>query len=148
MTDGRATIRIIFYLSGGDLMPKPSKEKFPDSNPPHFNAPSQINAPSQETGFLAILIRIFWMMMGNMALGLCAVFITINSIPYFSVYDFIYWMIVVMLIIARYIDVKKLNGLTADGDPATPAHWRRHTFLLILVSVPLWIISHSLGYFM
>ncbi|OQX26156.1 MAG: hypothetical protein BWK80_11905 [Desulfobacteraceae bacterium IS3] len=120
-------------------MPKSSKEKLSDSNPPHFNV------PSQETGFLAILIRVFWMMIGNMALGLCAVFITINSIPYFSVYDFIYWIIVVMLITARYIDVKKLKGLTADGDPATIAHWRRHTVRLILVSLPLWIVSHSLG---
>ncbi|GEM_PF-347988 len=123
-------------------MPKSSKEKFSDSNPPHFNV------PSQETGCLSVLIRIFWMMIGPMALGLCAVFIAINSIPYFSIHDFTYWMIVVMLITARYIDVKKLNGLTADGDPATPAHWRRHTFLLIVVSLPLWIISHSLGYVM
>jgi len=122
-------------------MPKPLKEEFSDSNnSPHFNA------PSQKTGCLSVLIRIFWMMIGNMGLGLFAAFIAINKIPYFSIHDFIYWIIVVMLITARYIDVKKMNGLTAEGDPATIAHWRRYTFLLILVSLPLWLISHLLVY--
>jgi len=122
-------------------MPKPLKEKFSDSNTtPDFNV------PSQTTSCLSVLIRIFWMMIGNMALGLFAAFIVINRIPYFSIHDFIYWIVVVMLITARYIDVKKMNGLTAEGEPATIVHWRRYTFLLILVSMSLWIISHLLVY--
>lgn len=97
--------------------------------------------PAETTSLLGCLIPTFWMLLGNGLLALCAVAIAAGTTP-FSSADIFYWLTVVCLLAARYVDIRYLEGRTAEGTPATMAHWRRYTLILIAVSVAVWIGAH------
>ncbi len=80
---------------------------------------------------LGCLIPMFWMLVGNGILALCAVAIVGGETDLFGVADVFYWLTVGSLVTARYVDIRYLSGRTAEGKPATMAHWRRYSIILI-----------------
>jgi hypothetical protein len=93
------------------------------------------------------LMRLFWMMIGNVILLLCAYRITQHQSSVLSIADAFYWTIVGSLLAARYVDIRCFCGTTADGDPATMAHWRRYARGLGVVSTALWLGAHAIAYY-
>jgi hypothetical protein len=91
------------------------------------------------------LLRLFWMMLGNLALLAAAYGIVENSAASFGLADVFYWAIVGALLWARYADIRYMNGRTAEGQPATMAHCQRYAVILVAVSTGLWIIAHVLA---
>lgn len=89
------------------------------------------------------LLRVFWMAVGNVALLTLAGFIL--SQGRFSLLDGGYWAVVAALVGARYADIVRFRGQTADGTPATVTHLRRYALGLLAVAVGLWIAAHVLG---
>jgi hypothetical protein len=61
----------------------------------------------------------------------------------FSPLDGIYWLIVGALALARYLDIRRFDGRTIDGDPATPVHLRRYLMRLFMLAVGLWVVVHA-----
>jgi hypothetical protein len=62
--------------------------------------------------------------------------------------DALYVGLVVLLILARYMDITRCHGQTTDGGPATLAHWRRYVLGLIPVTAGLWALmrfAHARG---
>lgn len=104
---------------------------------------SEHTHPSQPapTGCLSQLARLFWMAAGNCALALLAVSIARAGSP--SALDIIFWLLVGALLVIRYIDIKWLRGLTAEGKPASMHHWYRYTGYLLAASVALWALAHT-----
>jgi hypothetical protein len=94
-----------------------------------------------DASILGCLIPTFWMLVGNGILALCAVAIAAGT-AVFGATDLLYWLTVVCLLGARYADIRYLGGKTADGEPATMAHWRRYAVILGAVSVAIWIVAH------
>ena len=92
-------------------------------------------------------LRLFWMMIGNLILLSCALAIAQNQSGLFSVADAFYWASVGCLLAARYVDIRYLKGLTADGDPASMAHWRRYAVLVLIASTCLWLVVHAVAIF-
>jgi hypothetical protein len=92
-------------------------------------------------------LRLFWMMIGNMILLLSVVGISRHPTGGLGLADASYWGIVACLLLARYIDIRYFRGLTADGDPATMADWRRYASVLGAVSTGLWLGAHTLAYY-
>jgi hypothetical protein len=101
---------------------------------------------AQESG-LGILLRIFWMMIGNVILFLFLVGIYESEKRALSLKDGIYWVIVILLIIIRYLDIKYLGGSTARGFPASMSHWYRYVAGLIICAGLLWGLAHITRYF-
>ncbi len=97
--------------------------------------------PAETTSLLGCLIPTFWMLLGNGLLALCALAIAAGTTP-FSAADVLYWLTVVCLLAARYVDIRYLKGRTAEGAPATMAHWRRYAMVLSAVSAVVWIGAH------
>ena len=91
--------------------------------------------------------RMYWMIIGNALLVFSAFFIAQESYSFFSLVDVLYWAFVGCLLAARYVDIRYLKGLTADGGPASMAHWRRYAVLLGIVSVGLWLVTHGIAHF-
>jgi hypothetical protein len=60
------------------------------------------------------------------------------------VFDLLFWATVAAIVIARYVDVVHLRGLTMYGQPATHRHWRRHTLLLVPFWGVVWLSLHWL----
>ena len=90
-------------------------------------------------------LRLFWMLIGNLILLFCAYSITQNRSSFFSVADAFYWAAVGCLLAVRYADIRYLKGLTADGDPASMAHWRRYAGLVLIASTCLWLVVHAVA---
>ena len=93
------------------------------------------------------LLRIFWMMIGNLILLFCAVAIAQNQSSFLSAADAFYCASVGCILAARYVDIRYLKGLTADGDPASMVHWRRYAVLLGVAATGMWFVVHSIAYF-
>lgn len=47
----------------------------------------------------------------------------------------------IAMIVVRYVDIRFLNGETAEGKPATLAHWRQYSVILIAVALIVWIAA-------
>jgi hypothetical protein len=89
------------------------------------------------------LTRIFWMMMGPCALLLAAV--SVQRSAGWSIADAALWLIVGLLIIARYVDMVRYKGTTTDGEPTTMAHFKKYVLLVLLAGTATWAVARALG---
>ena len=92
-------------------------------------------------------LRMFWMLIGNAILLACAYSILQHRSSLLSMADALYWAVVGSLLAARYVDIRYLHGLTAEGDPASMDDWRRHAMVLGVVSTGLWLVVHAVSHF-
>jgi len=90
-------------------------------------------------------LRVFWMLIGNVILLSCAYGIVQHRSSVLGMADAFFWAIVGFLLAARYVDIRHLNGSTADGAPATMAHWRRYATVLGVVATGLWLGAHAMA---
>jgi hypothetical protein len=85
-------------------------------------------------------------MAGNAALLMLTILIIEEEA--LSGLDIAFWAIVVALIILRYIDITRMNGLTSEGEPASLQHWRRYALLLLLIAGGVWVLAHGVTRFL
>jgi hypothetical protein len=88
------------------------------------------------------LIHLFWLIVGNVALLIVAGQILFHTGGRFSVFDAIYWLFVVLILAARYADIRFFKGTTVDGKPSTLEDLRRHATILIISAGVIWITIH------
>jgi hypothetical protein len=110
-----------------------------------MSAPTSPTADKQR-GISALLLRTFWMFLGNFALMICAANIFMGEGESTRTSDIIFWCAAASMIIVRFIDIKFLDGQTAAGEPASIKHWRRYAVLLIVISAIIWSASHGIVY--
>jgi hypothetical protein len=98
---------------------------------------------------LSLLARIFWTFFGNAALVLMLAWLASRSRGRLSAGDAVYAALALSLVAVRFLDVRFLNGETADGDRrATLADWRRHALLLTVAAGGGWLAMRALtGWF-
>ncbi len=103
----------------------------------------QTNSPQgRATGCLA---RLFWMILGNVCLLGCAKAISDRGAHALTPADLVFWTFVAALIGVRYVDIKRLEGLTAAGNPATITHWRRYVLFILVFSAIIWGSAHAIA---
>lgn len=104
----------------------------------------QDSKPSQLSG---CLVRLFWMGAGNLILALAVIAIAQNHFGSFVLtwIDGFFWLTAAALTIVRYVDIRLLDGATADNQPATMSHWRRYTVTVLAASLVLWVGAHLLS---
>lgn len=105
---------------------------------PQPSSPS--SPPAEGMGCIAGLVRVTWLLFGNVVPVFLAVFIAEKD--GFSILDIFYWAAVAGLLLVRYIDITRLGGLTGDGEPATLRHWKRYAVRLVPVFAGVWVIAH------
>ena len=106
--------------------------------------PTNTPIHNQESGSSS-LARIFWMLIGNVILFFFAMSIY-HRHTILQFVDLAYWITVLLLILIRYCDIKYLGGLTAQGQPASIAHWRKYIVFLLLIAAGAWLVAHGLGF--
>lgn len=111
---------------------------------PKPDVPSRI-APQRNTSALAILARVYWMLLGNIIVVLSAVMIG-RSPQGLSLHDAAFWAGSASLLVVRYVDVTRLQGTTAEGEPATMAHWRRYAVTVAVVAGVAWVTAHGMAF--
>lgn len=91
-------------------------------------------------GGTALMARLYWMFVGN-ALPLFMLLFIIRGKPSFpSWVDAAHWTSVALLLAVRYLDIRHLNGLTSDGQPASMTTWRRYCGLICGVWGGIWLV--------
>ncbi|MBN1854784.1 MAG: hypothetical protein JW829_18775 [Pirellulales bacterium] len=101
----------------------------------------------EQEGSSGCLFRLFWMILGNLVLFFVAVQLLFHPRGWFSSLDVVYWLTTVLILVARYADIRFFQGTTAEGKPATLRDWQRHAFILVLVTGVVWLAVHLLGVF-
>ena len=93
------------------------------------------------------LIRLFWMLLGNIALLVCAYLIADRPGDFFtfSALDIVYGTTIVALTVARYVDIRHMSGGTVTGTPASMTIFRRYLVALIAFSVCVWAAAHGVA---
>ncbi len=102
-----------------------------------------VSAQPQYDSAVGCLPRIFWMLIGNIALLMATA--SVYGSGGWSIADVVFWLIVGLLIGARYIDIVRFKGKTADGKLATMAHLKRYVLMVLLGGVALWAAARALG---
>jgi hypothetical protein len=91
------------------------------------------------------LVRMSWMLVGNVVLAACAAKIFFNNTGFFSPADVVFWPVVAAMIWLRRIDITRMKGQTASGEPATLADWKRYSVLLVIIALLVWAGAHGLA---
>ncbi len=102
-------------------------------------------ATHTSTPFLAILGRVFWMMLGPMLLVLMTFMIATTGNGWLTHADFGFLGILVAIMIARWLEFRGGNPQTAEGQPATPAHLRRYLIAVVVLGLGLWVMANVVG---
>jgi hypothetical protein len=97
-------------------------------------------------GASGCLVRLGWMLLGNMAMlfALVAIVMRQGSLSYA---DAVFWVIVASCIGLRYLDIRRFGGLTVTLQPATMAHWHRYVVFMMAVSVAAWGAAHAIAFY-
>jgi hypothetical protein len=90
---------------------------------------------------IGYLVRMFWMAFGNFALFFAG--LSIAASERVGVPDAVYGALTLSLLLARWVDITKLNGMTIYALPATRAHLRRYALVFTALSLSGWVIAHS-----
>lgn len=92
-----------------------------------------------------MLTRIYWMLLGHPVVVAAAYYIASGKTAILT--NTIFFLLVVSIIAARYIDIKFYRGQTAEGEPATMKHWKKFTFIVLGYSTALWILVYFVARF-
>jgi hypothetical protein len=92
---------------------------------------------------LSALARVGWMVVGT--ISMLALAMSIASLPAwsFGVRDVLFWSVTLGTGTLRYIDVTRLEGQTASGEPATRADLWRYLLGLAVLACALWLAAQS-----
>jgi hypothetical protein len=95
-----------------------------------------------------LLVRLYWIFVGNIFLLLLLVFIVQKKTSFPSLVDAACLITAASLVIVRYIDIRFLNGQTGEGKPATMSDWRSYAMLIGSIGVGGLLLAHMLVYFL
>jgi hypothetical protein len=95
--------------------------------------------------FLGAVARLYWMLLGNAVLSLIAFRIAQRGPERTWITDVAFWTVVASLVLVRYLDIARLGGTTASGEPASFRDWRQYSWRLLLIALAVWIVAHALG---
>jgi hypothetical protein len=85
------------------------------------------------------------MLAGNFALALFTVFIVLDSAG-LGLADLGLWLSAGAIVVTRWLDVRNFAGTTTDGAPATLAHWKHHTMIIVGTTFVLWLVAHAVAW--
>ena len=101
----------------------------------------------QQSSGLGCLLRLVWMLVGNAAALLSAIWIALNAgRSLFCAVDIVYSAAVLAVIVCRYLDIRYCAGTTDSGEPATMRNWRRHTIWAVGGGLLAWGAAHGIAF--
>src|SRR5262249_38959877 len=93
----------------------------------------------------AFLGRLSWMIVGPLALAICAVSITERHDGWFSPLDLIYFLVLGGMLLGRWTEFQYSRPLTATGEHATAAHLHRYVLGLSALGLGIWVAANLVG---
>lgn len=85
------------------------------------------------------LVRLFWMLAGNAILVVIAAKMATAggiSLPI----DVGFWLTVLLIVAARFVDIRYFEGRDEFGNAATMRDWRRHAIWVVSIATLIWLL--------
>lgn len=99
------------------------------------------------TPMMGCLLRLAWMFAGNTAALFCLVYVARGPARSLGLGDLVYALLIASLVLLRYLDIRCYAGETAaGGEPATLAHWRRYTAVVLSLATLAWLLVRALAW--
>ncbi|MCE5229246.1 hypothetical protein LLG95_06575 [bacterium] len=98
----------------------------------------------EHTPVAGCLTRLYWMVGGVIILIFLGYSIVAQGSP--SIYDAMYWIVVLSLVLVRFADIQFMHGQTAEGKPATMSDWRRYVLGLASGALGVWLVLHGINF--
>lgn len=105
----------------------------------------QANSRDEAPAPAGCLLRLFWMLVANAIIYGSLAMIAMNGEPFPSTLDAVVWITAAMSLVARRVDITRMNGHTAGGEPATLAHWRKYAAAVIVVTALASLVAHAIA---
>ena len=91
------------------------------------------------------LLRAFWMFFGNAVLALLLIAISRWDNGLLAPASIGFWIVVGLVVYARYVDVTRYEGTTGEGDrPATLLDVKRFSTWQVVIAGSVWVLVHAL----
>lgn len=84
-------------------------------------------------------VRLFWMAIGNVALIFAGISVSTSERVGWA--DAVYGALTLVLLLARWIDITKLQGMTIRTQRATRAHLRNYAVCLLGIALIGWAVA-------
>jgi hypothetical protein len=84
-------------------------------------------------------------LVGHVGLFLLAATILREGSGAFSLHSAAYWILVALLIVARYIDVEKFDGAAVMGEGARAPSIKRYAGSMIVFAAAVWTLAVLIG---
>jgi len=107
------------------------------------NLPSKPGAREAADANTGALLRLGWMLGGNILLLIVGLTIFMGPPWTITFKDALFWAVVALVILVRYVDVTRFAGQTADGKPATRRDFVRYALGLVTSSAAIWTLAQS-----
>lgn len=109
--------------------------------------PKETDPKQTSSSGTGVLLRLYWLILGNALLFFVLVFIFERHPKLPSLLDVAFVATMASLLIVRYIDIRFFDGQTGEGKPATMQDWRGYGILVGAVGTGGWLLARGLAHF-
>jgi hypothetical protein len=100
---------------------------------------------AQPTRLSVVFYRLFWVLLGPVALFLTATSILLSGVGWLTGTDLLFGVLLLATILCRWGDFLKGNGTNALGDPVTERYMWGYTVGVLVAGLALWIAANLAG---
>ena len=100
---------------------------------------------SPVTSLTIVLGRLFWMMIGPLALMLTIYFIVSSGTGWRTFADLLYFIILGGMILGKWLEFRGGNPQTSTGEPASPADLGRYIIMAVTIGPIVWVLANLVG---
>ncbi|HOW73632.1 MAG TPA: hypothetical protein PKY77_23780 [Phycisphaerae bacterium] len=86
-----------------------------------------------------------WTLLGPGFLGILTYRIISEGTGWFTVQDGCYGVVLLLMIVGRWRELRSGAGTTITGEPVTVAHLRRYVLMVAPSAVVVWVVANAMG---
>jgi hypothetical protein len=98
-----------------------------------------------ETSGAPVISRLMWIFVGPLTLALLLGGIASGGGGWLTGIDVTYFVVFVLMILARWKEHRSGFAMTVYGDPVTPEHVRRYLLVAVPLGIAAWVVANLIG---
>jgi hypothetical protein len=107
--------------------------------------PSNDQAAGQISSLKVLGARLTWLMLGPVALALMIWAIASKGRGWLTGLNAAFFVVLGLTILGRWVEQRSGAATTLTGRPATLAHCKRYTVVLLAVAAVAWVVANLVG---
>ena len=89
--------------------------------------------------------RVIWVVLGPMIMALTTSHIVLNGTGWHTPADYVFFAILGVMILGRWLEVRGGVPLTSVDEPATRKDFYRYVAFVLVAGLTIWIIANAFG---